>query len=78
MKSRADIEALKRELNQRINLLNNDSVYLSRPDGRSTIIALRERLEVVELISNNLGLLDWLVNENTDIKRADLVSQDKV
>lgn len=78
MKTRADLEALKRELDQRLRVLNNDGVYLDTPKGRYAVNVLSERRDAVEIISNNLILLDWVVNPNTDVKRADLVNQDKV
>ena len=78
MKTRADLEALKRELKQRINLLNKDTVFLNMPEGQGRIQLLVRRLEAVELLADNLTLLDWIFNDNTDVKRADLVDQDKV
>jgi len=78
MKTRADLEALKRELTQRIKVLNSDTVYLSMPESQGRIQVLVRRLEAAELIADNLALIEWVVNDNTDIKRADLISQDKV
>ena len=78
MKTRAALEALKRELTQRINVLKKDSVFLGMPEGRGRISVLTKRLEAAELIADNLALLAWVFEEDTDIKRADLVDQDKV
>ena len=78
MKTRADLEALKRELTQRINVLQKDSVFLGMPEGRGRISVLTKRLEAADLIADNLALLEWVFEDDTDIKRADLVDQDKV
>ena len=78
MKTLAEIEALKRELDQRLRVLNNDSVFLDSPRGRYAISVLSKRRDVIELVSNNLTLLDWVFNSDTDTKRADLSNQDKV
>jgi|TARA_R110000824_G_scaffold398381_1_gene602385 hypothetical protein len=78
MKTRADIEGLKRDLDQRLKVLKNDSVFLDSPRGRYAITVLEQRREVAEMVGENLILLDWVFNHNTDIKRADLVDQDKV
>lgn len=78
MKTRADLEALKRELTQRINLLRKDSVFLGMPEGRGRIGVLAKRLEAAELIADNLALLEWVFKDDTNIKRADLTDQDKV
>ena len=78
MKTRADLEALKRELTQRINLLRKDSVFLGMPEGSGRIGVLAKRLEAAELIADNLALLEWVFKDDTNIKRADLTDQDKV
>ena len=78
MKTRADIEGLKSDLDQRLRVLNNDSVFLDSPRGRYAISILNKRRETAELISENLTVLDWVFNSDTDIKRADLSNQDKV
>jgi len=78
MKTRADIEGLKRDLDQRLKVLKNDSVFLNTPKGRYAIQTLEQRREVAEMVSENLTVLDWVFNANTDIKRADLSDQDKV
>jgi hypothetical protein len=78
MKTRADIEGLKRDLDQRLRVLNNDSIFLDSPRGRYAIKILEQRRELAEMVGENLQLLDWVFNHNTNIKRADLVDQDKV
>tara|TARA_R110002110_G_scaffold69645_1_gene187624 strand:+ start:497 stop:733 length:237 start_codon:yes stop_codon:yes gene_type:complete len=78
MKTRADIEALKRELDQRLKVLNNDSVFLNSTRGRYAIAILSQRREIAELLSENLTVLDWAFNDNTDTKRIHLSDQDKL
>lgn len=79
MKTRADVEALRRELETRIRVLSSDTVFMSDPlRGPIVIRTLRDRLKLVDMIRENLTLLDWLVNPATDVKRQDLVDQDKI
>jgi len=78
MKSQADLEALRRELTGRIKVLTADNVFMDNPRGPITLRALQERLKVIELIIKNVGLIDWLVNPNTDVKRTSLINQDLI
>ena len=77
MKARVDLIALQRELVQRIKILSSDTVYLGTPMGEQAVQLLAQRLEKVDFILQNFELIEWLFNPNTDIKRADLVNQDK-
>jgi hypothetical protein len=78
MKAKVDVIALQREMVQRIKILSKDTVYLGTPMGEHSVQLLAQRLEKVDFIMQNFELLEWLFNPNTDIKRADLVNQDKV
>ena len=78
MKAKVDLIALQRELVQRIKILSKDTVYLGTPMGEHSVQLLGQRLEKVDFIMQNFELLEWLFNPNTDIKRADLVNQDKI
>jgi len=77
MRAKVDLIALQRELEQRIKILRSDTVYLGTPEGERRVQLLAQRQEKVEFIMHNFELIEWLFNPDTDIKRADLVHQDK-
>ena len=77
MKSIVDVIALERELEQRLDLLNADTVFLQTDKGQSKINTLIERLQTVVLIKKHFDLIQWLMG-STDITRAKLLDQDEV
>ena len=78
MKTRADVEAWRRELETRLNILNNDDVFLGTARGPVIIAAFQNRLKALNDFADNLILLDWLVNPDTDVTRAQLINQDLI
>ena len=76
MKSIVDVIALERELEQRLDLLNADTVFLQTDKGQSKINTLIERLQTVVLIKKHFDLIQWLMG-STDITRAKLLDQDE-
>ena len=78
MKTRADVEAWRRELETRLNILNNDVVFLGTARGPVIIAAFQNRLKALNDFADNLILLDWLVNPDTDVTRAQLINQDLI
>ena len=77
MKKLVDLMALERELVNRIDVLNADSVFMSSAQAASKINTLVGRLKAVRLIKDNFGVIEWLGGDS-DITRADLLNQDKV
>ena len=77
MKKIVDVIALERELEQRLDLLNADTVFLQTDKGQSKINTLIERLQTVVLIRKHFDLIQWLMG-STDITRAKLLDQDEV
>ena len=77
MKKIVDVIALERELEQRLDLLNADTVFLQTDKGQSKINTLIERLLAVQLIKKHFDLIQWLMG-NTDITRERLLDQDEV
>ena len=77
MKKIVDVIALERELEQRLDLLNADTVFLQTDKGQSKINTLIERLLAVQVIQKHFDLIQWLMG-NTDITREKLVNQDEV
>ena len=77
MKKIVDVVALERELEQRLDLLNADTVFLQTDKGQSKINTLIERLQTVRLIQQHFDLIQWLMG-STDITRAKLLDQDEV
>ena len=77
MKKIVDVIALERELEQRLDLLNADTVFLQTDKGQSKINTLIERLQTVQLIKKHFDLIQWLMG-NTDITRVKLLDQDEV
>ena len=76
MKRIVDVIALERELEQRLDILNADTVFLQTDKGQSKINTLIERLQTVVLIKKHFDLIQWLMG-STDITRAKLLDQDE-
>ena len=77
MKKIVDVVALERELENRLDVLNADTVFMSASQAQYKLNALIERLELVRLIKKNFEIIEWLIGDS-DITRADLINQDKV
>ena len=77
MKKLVDVLALERELENRLDVLNADSVFLQSDKGQSKINTLIERLQALHVIKKHFDLIQWLMG-NTDITRATLLDQDRV
>ena len=76
MKKIVDVIALERELIQRLDILNADTVFLQTDKGQSKINTLIERLQTVRLIQKHFDLIQWLMG-STDVTRARLLDQDE-
>jgi len=76
MKKIVDVIALERELKQRLDILNADTVFLQTDKAQSKINNLIERLQAVELIKKHFDLIQWLMG-NYDITRDKLLDQDE-
>tara|TARA_Y100000114_G_C11578142_1_gene239741 strand:- start:136 stop:369 length:234 start_codon:yes stop_codon:yes gene_type:complete len=76
MRKIVDIIALERELQNRIDVLNADSVFLNTTGATSKINALVERLQVVTFIKKNFEVIEWLMG-NDNISRKRLLNQDE-
>ena len=76
MKKIVDVIALQRELEQRLDILNADTVFLQNDKAQSKINNLIERLQAVELIKKHFDLIQWLMG-NYDITRDKLLDQDE-
>ena len=76
MKKIVDVIALERELVQRLDILNADTVFLQTDKGQSKINTLIERLQTVRLIQKHFDLIQWLMG-STDVTRARLLDQDE-
>ncbi len=77
MKKLVDVIALERELENRLDVLNADSVFMSSGQAQSKLNKLIERLQLLRRIKDNFELIEWLIDDS-DITRADLANQDKV
>ena len=77
MRKIVDVIALERELENRLDVLNADSVFLDTDKAQSKINSLIERLQVVQLIKKNFEVIEWLMG-NDDITRKHLLDQDEV
>jgi len=75
MRKIVDIIALERELQNRIEVLNSDNVFLNTNGATNKINALVERLQLVTSIKNNFEVIEWLMG-NEDISRKRLLDQD--
>ena len=76
MKKIVDVIALERELVQRLDILNDDTVFLQTDKGQSKINTLIERLQTVRLIQKHFDLIQWLMG-STDVTRNRLLDQDE-
>ena len=76
MKKIVDVIALERELVQRLDILNADTVFLQTDKGQSKINTLIERLQTVRLIQKHFDLIQWLMG-SPDVTRARLLDQDE-
>ena len=76
MKKIVDVIALERELKQRLDILNADTVFLQTDKAQSKINNLIERLQTVELIKRHFDLIQWLMG-STDVTRERLLDQDE-
>jgi len=76
MKKMVDLLALEREIIQRLDVLNADTVFLQTDKGQSKINTLIERLQTVRIIKRHFDLIQWLMG-STDITRAKLLDQDE-
>ena len=76
MKKIVDVIALQRELEQRLDILNADTVFLQTDKAQSKINNLVERLHAVELIKKHFDLIQWLMG-STDVTRDRLLDQDE-
>ena len=76
MKKIVDVIALERELIQRLDILNADTVFLQTDKGQSKINTLIERLQTVRLIQKHFDLIQWLMG-STDVTRNRLLDQDE-
>ena len=76
MKKIVDVIALERELVQRLDILNADTVFLQTDKAQSKINNLVERLHAVELIKKHFDLIQWLMG-STDVTRDRLLDQDE-
>ena len=76
MKKIVDVIALERELVQRLDILNADTVFLQTDKGQSKINTLIERLQTVQIIKKHFDLIQWLMG-STDVTRARLLDQDE-
>ena len=76
MKKIVDVIALERELVQRLDILNADTVFLQTDKAQSKINNLVERLHAVEMIKKHFDLIQWLMG-STDVTRERLLDQDE-
>ena len=76
MKKIVDVIALERELVQRLDILNADTVFLQTDKAQSKINNLVERLHAVEMIKKQFDLIQWLMG-STDVTRDRLLDQDE-
>ena len=77
MKKMVDVLALERELENRLDVLNADSVFMSSGQAQSKLNNLIGRLQLLRRIKDNFELIEWLIGD-TDLTRADLCNQDQV
>ena len=77
MKKIVDVIALERELENRLDVLNADTVFMSSGQAPSKLNGLIQRLELIRLIKKNFEVIEWLVGDS-DITRVDLLNQDKL
>ena len=78
MKKTVDLKALQRELKNRIDVLGQDQQFMRRSDAKPKLDKLMKRMQLAELLEENLDLIDWLVNPETQITRKHLIDQNGV
>ena len=76
MKKIVDVIALEREMVQRLDILNADTVFLQTDKAQSKINTLIERLHTVRLIKKHFDVIQWLMGV-TEITREKLLDQDE-
>ena len=76
MKKIVDVIALEREMVQRLDILNADTVFLQTDKAQSKINTLIERLHTVRLVKKHFDLIQWLMGV-TEITREKLLDQDE-
>ena len=76
MKKIVDVIALEREMVQRLDILNADTVFLQTDKAQSKINTLIDRLHTVRLIKKHFDLIQWLMGI-TEITREKLLDQDE-
>ena len=77
MRKIVDVIALERELENRLDVLNADTVFLQTDKAQSKINALIERLHVIKYIKKHLVVVEWLMGSET-VTRKRLLSQDEI
>ena len=77
MRKIVDVIALERELENRLDVLNADTVFMQTDKAQSKINSLIERLHVVRYIKKNLVVMEWLMGSET-VTRKRLLNQDEV
>ena len=77
MKKMVDVIALERELENRLDVLNADTVFLQTDKAQSKINSLIERLHVIQYIKKHLVVIEWLMGSET-VTRKRLLNQDEV
>ena len=77
MRKLVDVIALERELENRLDVLNADTVFMSSGQAPSKLNGLIERLELVRLIKKNFEVIEWLIGDS-DITSVDLINQYKI
>ena len=77
MRKLVDVMALERELENRLDVLNADTVFMSSGQAPSKLNGLIERLELVRLIKKNFEVIERLIGDS-DITRVDLINHDKI
>ena len=77
MRKIVDVIALERELENRLDVLNADTVFLQTDKAQSKINSLIERLHVVRYIKKHLVVVEWLMGSET-VTRKRLLNQDEI
>ena len=77
MRKMVDVIALERELENRLDVLNADTVFLQTDKAQSKINALIERLHVIKYIKKHLVVIEWLMGSET-VTRKRLLNQDEI
>ena len=77
MRKIVDVIALERELENRLDVLNADTVFLQTDKAQCKINALIERLHVIKYIKKHLVVIEWLMGSET-VTRKRLLNQDEI